>query len=78
MEEVGLLLFNNFFPIIDACLSCEDTARQSCAMVSRWRILRPVFSACRVQYISDMYPVFALKPHHVCKYGRHPVCDRWD
>ena len=21
---------------------------------------------------------FALGPHHVCKYGRHPICDRWD
>jgi len=21
---------------------------------------------------------FALGPHHVWKYGRHPVCDRWD
>jgi len=26
-----------FFPIVDICLSCEDTARQSCAMVSKWR-----------------------------------------
>jgi len=21
---------------------------------------------------------FALRPHHVCKYGRHPICDGWD
>jgi len=37
----------SFFPIVDTCLSCEDRARQSCAMVRRWRIfrdfLRPVF-----------------------------------
>jgi len=26
-----------FFPIVDTCLSCEDIARQSCAMVPRWR-----------------------------------------
>jgi len=36
-----------FFPIVDTCLSCKDTARQSCAMVRRWRIfgdfLHPVF-----------------------------------
>jgi len=32
------LLFKNFFPIVDMYLSCEDTARQSCAMVRRWRI----------------------------------------
>jgi len=38
VEEV--LLFNKFFfPIVDTCLSCEDTAQQSCAMVPRWRFL---------------------------------------
>ena len=30
-----VLLLNNFFPIVDICLSCEDMARQSCAMVPR-------------------------------------------
>jgi len=35
VEEV--LLLNNLFPIVDTCLSCEDMARQSCAMVPRWR-----------------------------------------
>jgi len=38
--------------------------------------LRPVFSASRVQHISDVHSKFALRPHHVCKYGRHPVSDR--
>ena len=33
VEEVSLL--NEFFPIVDKCLSCEDMARQSCAMVPR-------------------------------------------
>ena len=33
-----ILLLSNF-PIVDMCLSCEDTARQSCAMVPRWRFL---------------------------------------
>jgi len=28
----------SFFSIVDTCLSCEDIARQSCAMVPRWRI----------------------------------------
>jgi len=50
-------------------------------MVPRWRFfalfLRPVFPASRVQYISDLHPKFALRPHHVWKYGRHPLCDRW-
>ena len=69
-----ILLLNKFFPILDTCLSCEDIARQSCAMVPRWRFLgtflRPVFSASRVPHISDMHSKFALRPHHVWKYGR--------
>jgi len=28
--------------MVDMCLSCKDTARQSCAMVPRWRI----FGSC--------------------------------
>jgi len=31
--------------------------------------LRPVFSAIRVHHILDMHPKFALRPHHVRKYG---------
>jgi len=27
----------SFFTIVDTCLSCKDIARQSCAMVLRWR-----------------------------------------
>ena len=70
-----------FFPIVDICLSCEDIAGQSCAMVRRWnfwRFLHPVFSASRVQHVSDMRAKCALWPHHVWKYGRHPICDDWD
>ena len=26
----------SFFPIVNTCFSCEDMARQSCAMVRRW------------------------------------------
>jgi len=69
----------SFFPIVDTCLSCKDIARQICAMVPRWRFLatflRPVLSASRVQHVSDLHPKFALRPHHVWKYGRHPICD---
>ena len=69
----------SFFQIVDICISCEDTAWQSCAMVLRWRFfLHPVFSASRVQYISDLHSKFALRPHHEWKYDRHPVCDCWD
>ena len=81
VEEI--LLLNKFFPIVDICLSCEDIARQSCGMVPRWRFfLRnffpPVFSGSHVQHISDLHSKFALRPHHVWKYGRHPISDRWD
>jgi len=40
--------------------------------------LRPVFPASSVQHISYLHPKFALRPHHVQKYGRRPLCDRWD
>jgi len=69
-----------FFPIVDTCLSCKDIMQQSYAMVLRWRIfasfLRPVFPASRLQHISDLHSKFALRPHHVSKYGRHPMCGR--
>jgi len=61
---------------------CEDIARQSCAMVPRRRFLAtflcPAFSASRVQQVSDLHLKFALRPHHVWKYGRHPICGGWD
>jgi len=48
----------------------------------RWRFLasflRPVFPASCVQHISDLHSKFALRPHHVWKYGRHPICSSWD
>jgi len=63
------IIFNKFFLIVNKCLSCEDIARQSCAMVPRWQIfgyyLGPAFPAIRVQYISDLHSKFALGPHHV-------------
>jgi len=40
--------------------------------------LSPVFTASRVQHVSDLHSKFALRPHHVSKYGRHPICDGWD
>jgi len=62
--------WTSFFPIVDTCYSCEDIARQSCGMVPRWRLfddfLRPVFSASRVQHVSDLHSKFALRQHHMC------------
>jgi len=72
----------HFSPIVDTCLRCEDIAWQSCAMVPRRRFLAtffgPAFAASRVQHISDLHFKFALRPHHVWKYGRHRMCGRWD
>jgi len=31
-----------------------------------------------VQQVSDLHFKFALRPHHVWKYGRHPICGGWD
>ena len=69
VEQI-LLLNKFFFRIVDTCLSCEDIARQSCAMVPSWRFfddfLHPVFAASPVQHVSDLHPKFALRPHHMC------------
>ena len=69
----------SYFPIVNTCLSCEDTAWQSCTMLRRWRLfgdfLRP---ASRVQHVSDLHPKSALRPHHVWKYGKHPISNCWD
>jgi len=34
--------------------------------------LRPVFSASRVQHVSDLHLKFALRSYHMWKYGRYP------
>ena len=72
----------NFFPIVDTCLSCEDVVRHSCSLMPECRIfggfLGPAFPASRVQHVSDLHSKFALRPHHVWKYGRHPISDGWD
>jgi len=40
--------------------------------------LGPAFAAIHVQHLSDLHSKFALGPHHVSKYGRHPTCDSSD
>jgi len=71
VDEVSM--FNKFFPIVDTRLSCEDIARQSCAMVPRWRFLRPVFAASSVPRISYLHSKFALRPHHH-GWSRYTLC----
>ena len=54
VEEV--LLFNNFFPIVDRPLSCEDKARQSCAMVPKWRFFAfCIFSEQRIAHFKHAF-----------------------
>jgi len=70
----------SFVPIVDTCLSCEDIARENCAMVPRWRIFWQIFGSCissepRAVH-SDLHSKLALGPHHMWKYGRHPICRR--
>jgi len=66
-------MFNKFYPIVDTCLSCEDTARQVVRWCQNADFLHPVFSASRVQHISDVHSKFALRPHHLWKYGRQYI-----
>jgi len=77
-----IFLLNKFFPIVDVHLNCQDIAQQSCTIVRRWQFLG-IFASCifsepRVQHVSDLHPKFALRPHHVWKYDRHPISDRRD
>jgi len=44
-------------------------------MTNFWRFFVSIFSASRVQHVSDLHSKFALRPHHVWKYGRYPISD---
>ena len=66
------LFWNCFALFCFSCksrFSCEDIARRSYAMVPRRRIFGDFFASCmsasRVQYVSDLHPKFAPRPHHV-------------
>jgi len=34
-----------------------------------------IFGRAAITLGIDLHPKFALRPHHVWKYGRHPICD---
>ena len=77
VEEI--LLLNKFF---SDCRYMPQLRRYSptnlwdgAQMATFWRFLRAVFSA---GHVSDLHSKFTLRPHHVRKYGRHPISDRWD
>ena len=71
-------MFNkSFYPIVDKCLSSEDIVRQSCAMVPKWRFLRPVFPANRLQHISDLHSKFTLEMWANAQGDGRPAYYRW-
>ena len=74
-----ILLFNKFFRLPKHALVAKPDKLCDGA---RWRIFGDFFASCisasRVQQVSDLHPKFALRPHQVSKYGRHPICGRWD
>ena len=59
-------------------LACKSTnyIRLNCLLIICW-YRRSCLSMGR-QYISDLHSKVAVWPHHVYKYGRHPVYDLWD
>ena len=44
-------------------------------IIKKMAIFWVMHAASRAQHISDLDSKFALGPHHVQKYGRHPICD---
>ena len=76
VEEV--LLFNKFFRLSVHALVAKIQPEKFVRWCRDGDFLRTVFSASRMQYISDLHSKFALRPHHVWKYGRYPICDGWD
>ena len=50
-----------FFPFIDTCLSCKDIARQSCAMVPRWRIFGDFWGPAFPVSLGSPIPTLSLK-----------------
>jgi len=49
---------NKFFPIVNICLSCQDIAVQSCAMVPRWRFFAScIFSQPRAAHFRHAFDI---------------------
>jgi len=78
-KDMGeILLFNRFFQLSIRTLVVKIWPYKVVRWCADGDFLRPVFPANCVQHISDMHSKFALRLHYVSKYGRHPICDRWD
>jgi len=75
-DEVSVI--NNFFRLSIHASTVKIQPIKVVPWCQNGDFLRPVFSASRVQHISDMHSKFALRPCHVWKYGRQPISDRLD
>jgi len=74
VEEVSI--FNNFFRLSIHALAAKIQPNKVVRWCQNGDFLRPVFAASRVPHISDLHSKFTLRPHHVWKYGRHPISGR--
>jgi len=74
VEEI-LLLNKFFFRLSMRALVAKIQPDRVVRWCADGEFLGPAFSASHVQHVSDLHPKFALRPHHVWKYGRHPICD---
>ena len=63
------MLFKTFFSDCRYVILLRIIARQSCAMVCRWRFFASCISASHVQHVLDLHPKFALRPHPHTKCG---------
>ena len=80
-----------FFPIVDTCLSCKDTARQSCVTVPRWRIFGDFFASCifsepRAAHFRPAFCIDNRLDNRLYRVYKHPtgcrlsnrLCNRFD
>jgi len=70
--------FSSFFRLLIHALAAKIQSEKVVQWCQNGDFLHSVFSASDVQHISDMHSKFALRPHHVRKYSRHPISDCWD
>ena len=70
------------FPIDDTYLSLRRYSPTKLCDGAKMAIFGDFFASCisasRVQHISHLHSKSTLGLHHVWKYGRHPISDRWD
>jgi len=62
-EWRGYCCLTCFFPVVDICLSCEDIARQNCAMVPRWRFLATFCVLYLQQAACNIFQTCILNSH---------------